>query len=416
MNLAFAAINYRALRDRIRAQDPQIDEQTLADTVEGLTDLHEILAAVVRAALADEAMATGLKCRISDMQGRLDRLQDRAAKRRQIAKDVMVELDLKKLSAPDFTVSIRPGMPALVVLNEDAVPKTYWEPGEPRLRRQVLASDLKGGAEVAGATLSNPEPVSEREDTVMGFSAKQLQALRRQPNRSCIRTREAHGRELTYLEGWYAISEANRIFGFDGWSRETIESKCVLARENRGTFLAVYIARVRVTVQADGATIIREGHGTGEGRGTSPGEVHDIALKAAETDATKRALATFGRPFGLELYRGGKATVVQQRPLPSAPAIAAIAPIGAHATGPVPDQQDQVALPANAGAVAASRVGFHPDDTTPIPRPSHYYGRRHQNPIARHFSDERRQAEQDDRILRANTPIAGSTARAWGPV
>ena len=140
----------------------------------------------------------------------------------------------------------------------------------------------------------------------MGFSAKQLQALRRQPNRSCIRTREAHGRELTYLEGWYAISEANRIFGFDGWSRETIESKCVLARENRGTFLAVYIARVRVTVQADGATIIREGHGTGEGRGTSPGEVHDIALKAAETDATKRTLTTFGKPFGLELYRGGK--------------------------------------------------------------------------------------------------------------
>ena len=102
----------------------------------------------------------------------------------------------------------------------------------------------------------------------MGFSAKQVQALRRQPNRRHIRTREAHGRELTYLEGWYAISEANRIFGFDGWNRETIESKCVLARENRGTFLAVYIARVRVTVHADGATIIREGHGTGEGHGT----------------------------------------------------------------------------------------------------------------------------------------------------
>ena len=70
----------------------------------------------------------------------------------------------------------------------------------------------------------------------MGFSAKQVQALRRQPDHRHIRTREAHGRELTYLEGWYAISEANRIFGFDGWSRETIESKCVLARENRGNF------------------------------------------------------------------------------------------------------------------------------------------------------------------------------------
>ena len=157
--LSFAASTYRAIRDRIRAQDPQIDEQTLADTVEGLTDVHEILVAIIRGALADEAMAMGLKCRVSDMQDRLNRLKDRAAKRRQIAKDTMVELDLKKLTASDFSASIRAGMPALVVLDEDAVPKTYWEPGEPRLRRQSLALDLKEGAEVAGATLSNPEPI-----------------------------------------------------------------------------------------------------------------------------------------------------------------------------------------------------------------------------------------------------------------
>ncbi len=154
----------------------------------------------------------------------------------------------------------------------------------------------------------------------MGFSAKQVQALRPNIDHRHVRTREAHGRELCYVEGWYAISEANRIFGFDGWNRETVESKCVLARENRGAFLAVYTARVRVTVHADGAIIIREGHGTGEGHGTSPGEVHDIALKVAETDATKRALATFGKPFGLELYRGGKKGSNQKPlPLPSVP-------------------------------------------------------------------------------------------------
>ena len=132
----------------------------------------------------------------------------------------------------------------------------------------------------------------------MGFSAKQLQALRRNVDLRCVRTREVNGRALSYVEGWFAISEANRIFGFDAWSRETVESKCILARENKGAFLAVYTARVRITVQADGAVVIREGHGTGEGRGPSPGEVHDLAFKAAETDATKRALATFGKPFG----------------------------------------------------------------------------------------------------------------------
>jgi hypothetical protein len=148
--LTFAATTYRAIRDRIRAQDPRIDEQTLADTVEGLTDLHEIITATIRAALSDEALATGLKCRISDMQGRLDRLQDRAAKRRQIARDVMVELDLKKLIAPDFTASIREGTPSLMVIDEAAVPKIYGE---------VLTHDFKQGEDIAGVALSNPEPI-----------------------------------------------------------------------------------------------------------------------------------------------------------------------------------------------------------------------------------------------------------------
>jgi hypothetical protein len=159
MNLEFSAIRYRAVRDRLRAEDPQIDEQTLADTVEGLTDLHEILTAIIRAALTDEALAAGLKGRIAEMEERLARLQDRAIKRRQIAKDVMVELDLKKLVGPDFTASVRPGTPALMVIDEAAVPSIYWEPRDPRLNRQGLVADLKQGAEITGVTLSNPEPV-----------------------------------------------------------------------------------------------------------------------------------------------------------------------------------------------------------------------------------------------------------------
>jgi hypothetical protein len=184
----------------------------------------------------------------------------------------------------------------------------------------------------------------------MGFSGKQVQALRRNLDDRQIRTREANGRELAYIEGWFAISEANRIFGFDGWSRETLEVRCVLTRENRGTFVAVYTAKVRITVQAMSTTIVREGHGSAEGRGASLGEVHDLALKAAETDATKRAFATFGRRFGLELYRQRQTSGRAQLP-----------------TGLSP-------------AAQPTRFGLHTADTTPIPGPSRYSGQCHTPP------------------------------------
>ena len=70
----------------------------------------------------------------------------------------------------------------------------------------------------------------------MGFSAKQVQTLRLALDHRYVRTREVNGRELSYIEGWYAVSEANRIFGFDGWNWESVETRFVLARENRGNF------------------------------------------------------------------------------------------------------------------------------------------------------------------------------------
>ena len=69
--------------------------------------------------------------------------------------------------------------------------------------------------------------------------------------------REVQGWTLSDTEGWHAIAEANRICGFDGWDRETVETKYVIGRDNRGADHAVYVARVRITVRAEGKTVIR---------------------------------------------------------------------------------------------------------------------------------------------------------------
>ncbi|WP_258570791.1 Rad52/Rad22 family DNA repair protein [Flavimaribacter sediminis] len=140
----------------------------------------------------------------------------------------------------------------------------------------------------------------------MAFDQKQVRQLRSKLKQANVRSRCENGMTLHYLEGWHVISEANRIFGFDGWSRETVDVQCVYTKHNGGRYDAVYTTRIRIIVNADGARIIREGSGTGESSAQTPGQAHEFALKAAETDATKRALMTFGNAFGLSLYKSAK--------------------------------------------------------------------------------------------------------------
>ncbi len=117
-----------------------------------------------------------------------------------------------------------------------------------------------------------------------------------------VRTREQDGKTLSYVEGWHLIAEANRIFGHDSWDRETVSTTCVFDGISRRLKAVSYLARVRIRVRAGDTVIVREGTGVGNGYGSDVGEVHESAIKEAETDAMKRALVTFGNPFGLALY------------------------------------------------------------------------------------------------------------------
>jgi DNA recombination protein Rad52 len=141
------------------------------------------------------------------------------------------------------------------------------------------------------------------------FSTEQISALSAPLDRAKVRQREQGRSSVSYLEGWQVIAEANRIFGFDGWQRQTVALRCVnqsertIGREQRPGWGVTYTARVRITVgEGTGAQLIREGCGAGHGIDTDLGQAHESALKEAETDAMKRALMTFGNPFGLALY------------------------------------------------------------------------------------------------------------------
>jgi hypothetical protein len=228
--------------------------------------------------------------------------------------------------------------------------RTTSRPAPPR-PSQRPPSALELIRSVDRAEEAPPEAGSAPQAQPSGFSPEQLAALSAPLNRANVRQREQGRSRVSYLEGWQVIAEANRIFGFDGWQRQTIAVRCVAQAERtigaRGTsrdqkpgWGVTYTARVRVTVTAGGLVpLVREGSGAGHGIDVDLGQAHESALKEAETDAMKRALMTFGNPFGLALYdkqqrqvstAAGQGDGAQRppvrRPAAGAPAAAGAAP------------------------------------------------------------------------------------------
>lgn len=139
------------------------------------------------------------------------------------------------------------------------------------------------------------------------FSPDQIKHLSAKLDASHVKARTQAGRSLSYIEGWHAIAEANRIFGFSEWDRTLAALKTLgEPREVDGKWRVAYMATVRVTVRTVDAEGVqettRDGTGYGSGIDRDLGSAHESAIKEAETDAMKRALMTFGNPFGLALY------------------------------------------------------------------------------------------------------------------
>lgn len=151
----------------------------------------------------------------------------------------------------------------------------------------------------------------------MTFTPEQKALLAGPLNKANVKP-PAPGKYGEYIEGWKTIEEANRIFGFDGWTRETVmldeaNRDLVELRGRDGDpykqWRIGYVAKVRVTAGG----VVREGTGFGHGQGKPEalGDAIESAIKEAETDAMKRALMTFGNPFGLALYDKTKANVAE---------------------------------------------------------------------------------------------------------
>lgn len=123
-----------------------------------------------------------------------------------------------------------------------------------------------------------------------------------------------------YIEGWHAINELNRVFGFDGWSYEIALTRDAVekGKDSKGNeqWQAAYTCICTLTV----AGVTRQDVGFGSGFAKGIGDAIEGATKEAATDALKRAARTFGNIFGLALYDKSRANVhAPEQELPTGP-------------------------------------------------------------------------------------------------
>ncbi|KAI8355543.1 hypothetical protein BD560DRAFT_335908 [Blakeslea trispora] len=107
--------------------------------------------------------------------------------------------------------------------------------------------------------------------------------------------------KLTYIEGKTAINIANEIFGFNGWSsqiKETTVDFVDVSPEGRVN-IGISVT-IKITLK-DGTFHEDVGYGSSE-NARSKASAFEKARKQAVTDATKRALRSFGNALGNCLY------------------------------------------------------------------------------------------------------------------
>ena len=156
--LRVEAAHNRLLQDQLKLDYGNLDDETLADTLEGMSELPDMIEEIVRSSLEDEASIAGLKIRADAMAARLSRLKERHHKKRQLAAWALGAAGLAKLKAPDFSVSLSEGAIRLEISDESKIPVQYLVPQPAKPDRAGISHALKCGRTFEGASLVQGQP------------------------------------------------------------------------------------------------------------------------------------------------------------------------------------------------------------------------------------------------------------------
>jgi type I site-specific restriction endonuclease len=158
-DIAAALQEHRTFRTQLLAAFPELaeDEETLRDTLEGISDLDQQILAALRHAIEREAHGKAIAELVETMTARKRRLEEGARAIRGAALHAMQEAGLKKLAAADMTVSVGTGKAKVIITDDQAVPDDLCRVTRTPSKTDI-AKALSEGREVPGIILGNPEP------------------------------------------------------------------------------------------------------------------------------------------------------------------------------------------------------------------------------------------------------------------
>lgn len=162
-NLALYQIADQYLADIEKLNDMELDEQTLADTLEGLSGELEVKATNVAMFIRNiEATAESIKQAENQMKERRKALENRAERVRQYLKDNMIRTGITKVESPYFSVSLRNNPESVDVINMEMIPAEYFDvppPPPPVLDKMAVKKAIQSGVEIEGVRLIRNQSV-----------------------------------------------------------------------------------------------------------------------------------------------------------------------------------------------------------------------------------------------------------------
>jgi hypothetical protein len=142
----------------LRDQGVDGDDQLVADSIEGETNLLEAIEAALDELDERDILMVGLDEKIKAFDARKKMLKDGSERIRAVIEQTMLATNQMSLRLASATLTLAKRAPGLVVTSEADIPARFWVEQErpaPKLDKKALADALKAKEEVPGATLDN---------------------------------------------------------------------------------------------------------------------------------------------------------------------------------------------------------------------------------------------------------------------